>query len=84
MGAKGAVEIIFRGLTEEQKEKQVEEYEKEFLSPMVSARRGYIDEIIQPRTTRKRICEDLVLLANKDEWSIREATPQKKHGNIPL
>jgi len=84
MGAKGAVEIIFRGLTEEQKEKQVEEYEREFLSPMVSARRGYIDEIIQPRTTRKRICEDLVLLANKDEWSIREATPQKKHGNIPL
>ncbi|GJQ15487.1 hypothetical protein GpartN1_g7278.t1 [Galdieria partita] len=84
MGAKGAVGIIFRGLTEEQLQKQVEDYEREFLSPMVSARRGYIDEIIRPSTTRKRICEDLVLLANKDESTVREATPQKKHGNIPL
>eukprot|EP00871_Galdieria_phlegrea_P003300 jgi/Galph1/3971/GphlegSOOS_G2616.1 len=78
MGAKGA-KLIAAG-----KEEEIENYEREFLSPLVSARRGYIDAVIQPRTTRKRICEDLQLLAYKNESTVREATPQKKHGSIPL
>ena len=76
MGAKGAVEIIFRG---KDVEKHTAEYTDLFANPMRAAERGFIDDIIRPRDTRKRLCEDLELLATK-EWT----GLSKKHGNIPL
>lgn len=77
MGAKGAVKIIFRG--DEDQERQEKEYVEKFANPFPAAVRGYIDDIIEPRTTRRRICLDLELLANK-----KQTNPWKKHGNIPL
>jgi len=76
MGAKGAVEIIFRG-------KNVSEetlnYEHKFANPLVAAQRGFVDAVIDPRTTRTRLCEDLELLRDK-----KVHTRWKKHDNIPL
>jgi len=76
MGAKGAVEIIFRG-------KNVEEetlrYEAKFANPLVAAQRGFVDAVISPSETRTRICEDLELLRDK-----QVQRPWKKHSNIPL
>ncbi|CAM9565689.1 unnamed protein product [Chrysoparadoxa australica] len=76
MGAKGAVEIIFRGKEQVQREK---EYTDLFCNPMTAAKRGFIDEVIDPSLTRLRICEDLEVLRAK-----RGKTFEKKHGNIPL
>merc|ERR1711871_611075 len=76
MGAKGAVEIIFRG---KDVEENTLEYSKKFANPMSAARRGFVDDIIDPETTRTRICEDLELLETKNLKN-----PWKKHGNIPL
>jgi len=76
MGAKGAVEIIFRGKDVEANTKR---YEDQFLNPLIAAQRGFIDEIIVPSTTRRRICEDLDLLKTKED-----KRPWKKHGNMPL
>ena len=76
MGAKGAVEIIFRG---ENVEENTLEYTEKFANPLSAARRGFVDDIILPHTTRTRICEDLELLENKEMKN-----PYKKHGNIPL
>ena len=76
MGAKGAVEIIFRG---KDIEKNTAEYEHAFANPLKAAERGYIDDIIIPDTTRDRIAIDLELLKNKDKYK-----PWRKHGNIPL
>ena len=81
MGAKGAVEIIFRSdLGDPEKIAQrTKEYEDRFLSPFVAAERGYIDEVITPRSTRKRIGRALALLRHKELEN-----PWKKHDNIPL
>jgi propionyl-CoA carboxylase beta chain len=81
MGAKGAVEIIFRAdLGDPEKIAQrTKEYEDRFLSPFVAAERGYIDEVITPNSTRKRIARALALLRNKELEN-----PWKKHDNIPL
>ena len=76
MGAKGAVEIIFRGKDVEGNTKK---YEENFLNPLIAAQRGFIDEVIIPSTSRRRICEDLELLRNKED-----KRPWKKHGNMPL
>ena len=81
MGPKGAVEIIFR---EEAKdpdaiEARTEEYRGKFANPFVAGRRGYIDDVIFPRDTRKRLCRSLAMLRNK-----KLENPWKKHGNIPL
>lgn len=76
MGAKGACEIIFRGKNVEQETKN---YVEKFGNPLPAARRGFIDDIIDPSTTRRRICEDLDTLATKDVKN-----PWRKHGNIPL
>lgn len=76
MGAKGAVEIIFRGKNVEE---ETANYEHAFANPLKAAERGHIDDIIIPSTTRQRIARDLELLATKDKqrhW--------RKHGNIPL
>ncbi|XP_072896920.1 propionyl-CoA carboxylase beta chain, mitochondrial [Hemitrygon akajei] len=77
MGAKGAVQIIFKGKGNE--EKAEAEYVETFANPFPAAVRGFVDDIIQPATTRKRICQDLEMLANK-----KQTNPWKKHGNIPL
>jgi propionyl-CoA carboxylase beta chain len=76
MGAKGAVQIIFRGKDVQAKEK---EYTELFANPFPAAVRGYVDDIIQPHTTRRKICQDLEMLATK-----KQSNPWKKHGNIPL
>ena len=81
MGAKGAVEIIFRGeLGDENKiDKKTNEYKERFANPFIAGSRGFIDDVIIPHTTRKRICRSLVMLKNK-----RLQNPWKKHDNIPL
>ena len=81
MGAKGAVEIIFRkDLADPDKiAAHTKMYEDRFLSPFVAAERGYIDEVIMPHSTRRRIARGLRMLRNKDL-----ANPWKKHDNIPL
>jgi propionyl-CoA carboxylase beta chain len=81
MGAKGAVEIIFRkDIADPEKiAAHTKMYEERFLSPFVAAERGYIDEVIMPHSTRKRIARALRMLRNKDLEN-----PWKKHDNIPL
>ena len=81
MGAKGAVEIIFRkDLDDPDKiEAHTKNYEERFCSPFVAAERGFIDEVIMPHSTRRRICRVLNMLREK-----RVEQPWKKHGNIPL
>jgi len=81
MGAKGAVEIIFRADIKDAEKiaARTKEYEDRFLSPFVAAERGYIDEVIMPHATRKRIARALAMLRHKDLEN-----PWKKHDNIPL
>jgi propionyl-CoA carboxylase beta chain len=81
MGAKGAVEILYRAeLGDEAKiKKRIDEYQKCFANPFVAAERGYIDEVIMPHGTRKRIARALQMLRNK-----HVENPWKKHDNIPL
>jgi len=81
MGAKGAVEIIFRKDigNDEKIADHTASYEKQFCSPFVAAERGYIDEVIMPHSTRRRIARALHMLRNKTVEN-----PWKKHANIPL
>ena len=81
MGAKGAVEIIFRDDIGDPDKiaARTAEYEARFLSPFVAAERGYIDEVISPRATRPRIARALAMLRTK-----QPEIPAKKHDNIPL
>ena len=81
MGAKGAVEIIFReDLNDEEKIKERElEYQQRFSNPFHVGTRGYIDDVIMPHNTRWRIIRSLRMLKNK-----KQELPWKKHGNIPL
>jgi len=81
MGAKGAVEILYRAeLGDPDKiKKRIDEYQKRFANPFVAAERGYIDEVIMPHSTRKRIARALQMLRHK-----HVENPWKKHDNIPL
>jgi propionyl-CoA carboxylase beta chain len=79
MGAKGAVEIIFRGKTADEIAERTAEYEARFANPFVAASKGFIDEVIQPHSTRRRIALGLRKLRGK----VLE-NPWKKHDNIPL
>jgi propionyl-CoA carboxylase beta chain len=81
MGAKGAVEIIFRGGIGDPEKiaARTKEYEDRFMSPFVAAERGYIDEVIMPHSTRRRIARALAMLRAK-----QTEQPWKKHDNIPL
>ena len=81
MGAKGAVEIIFRqDIGDADKiAARTKEYEDRFMSPFVAAERGYIDEVIMPHSTRRRIARALAMLRAKEI-----ERPWKKHDNIPL
>jgi propionyl-CoA carboxylase beta chain len=81
MGAKGAVEIIFRADMNDPAKiaTHTKNYEDRFLSPFVAAERGYIDDVIMPHSTRKRIARSLAMLRHKELEN-----PWKKHDNIPL
>ncbi|MEO1476755.1 MAG: acyl-CoA carboxylase subunit beta [Pseudomonadota bacterium] len=81
MGAKGAVEIIFRSeLGDDDKiAARTKEYEDNFANPYVAATKGYIDDIIMPHSTRRRVARALKRLEGKDVKN-----PAKKHDNIPL
>ncbi|QFU16783.1 acyl-CoA carboxylase subunit beta [Microvirga thermotolerans] len=81
MGAKGAVEIIFRQDMDDPEKiaARTKEYEDRFMSPFVAAERGYIDEVIMPHSTRRRIARALAMLRHKET-----ELPWKKHDNIPL
>ena len=81
MGAKGAVEILFRNEIKDKKKivKRTEEYTEQFANPFIASKRGFIDDVIKPHSTRKRIAIALENLKNKELSS-----PSKKHDNIPL
>lgn len=79
MGAKGAVEIIFRGRTEEEIAERTAEYEARFANPFIAAQKGFVDEVIMPHSTRRRVALGLRKLRNK-----QLENPWKKHDNIPL
>ena len=81
MGPKGAVEILYRSELSDPKkiDKRIKEYQVRFANPFVAAERGYLDEVIMPHSTRKRISRALAMLRNK-----RQENPWKKHDNIPL
>ena len=65
MGAEGAVNIMYKNLTPEEREEKIKEYKDKFSTPFFAASRGYIDEVIKPQETRKRICDGLRFLINK-------------------
>ena len=81
MGAKGAVEIIFRqDIGDEKKiEKRTQEYTEKFANPFIAASRGYIDDVIMPNNSRKKLIESFEMLKNK-----QQENPWRKHDNIPL
>lgn len=85
MGAKGAAEIIFKKEIstaenpEAKLQEKVDEYTKKFANPYRAAHRGYIDEVIKPEETRKKLISAFKMLENK-----ADKLPRKKHGNIPL
>jgi len=85
MGPEGAVNILYRREMETAsdaagfREAKIREYREKFANPYIAAERGYIDEVIDPRETRARLCAALELLAGK-----RDQNPPKKHGNMPL
>jgi propionyl-CoA carboxylase beta chain len=85
MGAEGAVGVLYRREIVEAADQEaarrarVKEFEEKFANPYVAAERGFIDEIIEPALTRKKLISALSLLENK-----RDTNPPKKHGNIPL
>ena len=81
MGPKGAVEIIFRqDIGDAEKiEERTEEYRQKFANPFVAASRGFIDDVIMPHGTRRRVAKSLRMLQNKQQQN-----PWKKHSNMPL
>lgn len=85
MGPEGAANIIFKNDIKESTDpiatraEKIQEYRNKFASPYEAARRGYIDDVIEPDSTRPRIIAALEMLASK-----RESRPAKKHGNLPV
>ncbi len=81
MGPDGAVNILFKSKIEKEEDKKeyVDEYKKNFANPYRAATFGYIDEIILPRDTRRKLIQALEMTQNKSL-----SNPAKKHGNIPL
>jgi propionyl-CoA carboxylase beta chain len=81
MGARGAAEILYRKDSGDPEKiaAHTKEYEARFLNPFVAAERGYLDDVIMPHSTRRRVARALRLLRTKDL-----ANPWKKHDNIPL
>jgi propionyl-CoA carboxylase beta chain len=81
MGSKGAVEILYRADLADpaRAAERTREYEDRFANPFVAAEKGFIDEVIQPRSTRRRVARAFAALRGK-----QVQTPWKKHDNIPL
>ena len=85
MGPEGAVNILYRRELQEAerpealRRQKVEEFRDKFANPYVAAERGFIDEVIEPHQTRRKIADALRVLRTK-----KDTTPPKKHGNIPL
>ena len=85
MGPKGAAEIIFKKEIassknpEQELQKKTEEYREKFANPFIAAGRGYVDDVIEPKTTRTRLIRAFEMLRTK-----KDSNPPKKHGNIPL
>jgi propionyl-CoA carboxylase beta chain len=85
MGPEGAVDIVYRRELEnankrdELRLQKIEEFRDRLANPYIAAERGFVDAVIQPRETRKRVIQALAMLENK-----RDRNPPKKHGNIPL
>jgi propionyl-CoA carboxylase beta chain len=89
MGPEGAVDIVYKRELEKAalsgedrtavRQKKIEEFRNRFANPYVAADRGFVDAVIQPRDTRKKLIQALEMLETK-----RDKNPPKKHGNIPL
>jgi propionyl-CoA carboxylase beta chain len=85
MGPEGAVNVLYRRELAQAPEpeafraRKVAEFREKFASPYVAAARGFVDEVIEPRKTRRKIVRGLELTSTK-----RDRNPPKKHGNIPL
>ncbi|MFC1905609.1 acyl-CoA carboxylase subunit beta, partial [Chloroflexota bacterium] len=85
MGPDGAVNIVFKDAIdksenpEETRQKLIDDYREKFANPYVAAGRGYLDDVINPITTRPKLIKALEMLQNKVDTN-----PPKKHGNIPL
>ena len=79
MGAEGAVNILYRKSSAEEKQEIIKEYESKFSNPYRAAERGLIDEVIMPRDTRYKLVQALEMAHNKNQ-----SNPPKKHGNMPL
>ncbi|MDO8359846.1 MAG: acyl-CoA carboxylase subunit beta [Devosia sp.] len=81
MGAKGATEILYRAELKDKDKiaKRTADYEARFANPFVAAERGFIDDVILPHTTRRRVARAFATLRNK-----QQSMPAKKHDNIPL
>jgi propionyl-CoA carboxylase beta chain len=85
MGPEGAVNILYRrelGGADDParfRAERVAEFREKFANPYVAAERGYLDDVIEPRETRRRLCAALELLRTK-----RDQNPPRKHGNLPL
>ena len=86
MGPEGAVNIVYKreleragAAMEQVRKEKIEEFRERFANPYIAAERGYVDAVIQPRETRKKLIDALEMLQTK-----RDKNPPKKHGNIPL
>ena len=85
MGPEGAVNVLYRRELAAAEDAvamrlaKVQEFKDKFANPYVAADRGFIDDVIEPRQTRRRIIAGLEMTRNK-----RDKNPSKKHGNIPL
>ncbi len=85
MGPKGAVNVLYRRELAEaddpdaRRQELIDEYRSEFANPYSAADRGFVDDVIEPPETRKRLIDDLEMLMSK-----RKSMPEKKHGNIPI
>jgi len=85
MGPEGAVDIVYKreldaaANREQVRREKIEEFRDRFANPYVTAERGFVDAVIQPRETRKKLIQALAMLETK-----RDKNPPKKHGNIPL
>jgi propionyl-CoA carboxylase beta chain len=85
MGPEGAVNVIYRRELaaakdiEKQRQERVAEFREKFANPYIAAEHGFIDEVIEPKYTRRKLITALRMLDTK-----RDTNPPKKHGNIPL
>ena len=85
MGSQGAVEILYRRELADaadpvaRRAELIEDYTERLANPYIAAERGYVDDVIEPSETRRKIVAGLRLLESK-----REEMPKRKHGNVPL